>query len=94
MVVNSFTRALLLAAAGGGAAGHAQEQWQRAETDDQPQYFQGFARIYRCFFHIVSFISDVYLFAALFIKFSCSPQGAILSLTHWRAWLKPSFVAS
>jgi hypothetical protein len=62
MVVNSFARALLVTAAGGGAAGHAQEQWQRTEADDQSQHFQGFARGYRCFFHIVSFFFDICLF--------------------------------
>jgi hypothetical protein len=57
MVVNAFARALLVAAAG-GAAGHAQEQWHRTEADDQAQYFQGFARVYRCFLHIIPFIFD------------------------------------
>jgi len=55
MVVNSFARTLLVAAAG-GAAGHAQEQWHRTEADDQAQYFQGFARVYRCFFISFPFI--------------------------------------
>jgi hypothetical protein len=54
MVVNSFARALLVAAAG-GAAGQAQEQWHSTEADDQSQYFQVIARVYRYFFHDVLF---------------------------------------
>jgi hypothetical protein len=38
LIVNSLTRALLVATAG-GAAGHAHEQWHCAEGEDQCEYF-------------------------------------------------------
>jgi hypothetical protein len=71
LIVNSLASGLLVATLGGGrggdgwwsrAAGHAQKQWQCADAEDQRQPLKGSARVYRCVFHISSFVFDVGLF--------------------------------
>jgi hypothetical protein len=62
-----------------------QEDHGDREADDQSSDIESFVLIYRGVFHYISFVFDGYLFT------DRPPQGAILSLAYWRAWLNPSF---